>query len=336
VISYRELRLLELEILRTVLALQEGQPLVEVFGLVKTDVDQFYRIELEEFPAQIAQVALWLMDHQMNLRVSEEFGMYFARLPLKKSPTVVHGNAPQLDWADVVPPEKLSFILGNPPFVGSKYQSDPQRAEITGLFRGIPGAGILDCVSGCYIKAANYIRAGDPEAAARIRCALVSTNSITQGEQAGVLWPELLRRGAHIHFAHSAFRWSNEARGIAAVHCVIVGFAFRDAARKTIFDYDDPRGEPHAQPAANINPCRPPSPGRIRPWTGRWTLPTWRGQKQRGSPTTPSASPSCSGSTSSTSACCRPLPRNAAPRNAPRERGDSPAELGESSPPVTG
>jgi hypothetical protein len=265
VISYRELRLLELEILRTVLALQKGQQFVEVFGLVKTDVDQFYGIELEEFPAQIAQVALWLMDHQMNLGVSEEFGMYFARLPLKKSPTVVHGNALQLDWADVVPPEKLSFILGNPPFVGSKYQSDPQRAEIAGLFRGIPGAGILDYVSGWYLKAANYIRAGGPEAEARIRCALVSTNSITQGEQAGVLWSELLRRGAHIHFAHRTFRWSNEARGIAAVHCVIVGFALHDAARKTIFDYDDPRGEPHAQPAANINPYLADAPDIVLP-----------------------------------------------------------------------
>ncbi|MBI2311096.1 MAG: class I SAM-dependent DNA methyltransferase [Betaproteobacteria bacterium] len=221
---------------------------------MRLDVDQFYGIEIEEFPAQIAQVALWLMDHQMNQAVSEEFGRYFARLPLKKSPTIVHGNALQLDWASIVPAEHLSYILGNPPFGGSKYQTDAQRAEITGLFEGVPGAGILDYVTGWYIKAARFIKTSGPEAAARIRCALVSTNSITQGEQAGVLWPELLRLGAHIHFAHRTFQWSNEARGVAAVHCVIIGFALHNAQRKTIFDYDDPRGEPHALAAANINP----------------------------------------------------------------------------------
>ena len=101
------------------------------------DVDQFYGIEIEEFPAQIAQVALWLMDHQMNLRVSEEFGQYFGRLPLAKSATIVHGNALRLDWREIVPPRELSYILGNPPFGGKKDQSAEQKADMAAVFATI-------------------------------------------------------------------------------------------------------------------------------------------------------------------------------------------------------
>ena len=121
VISYRELRKLELEILRASLALEResGQRLVDIQQLVSVDVDQFYGIEIEEFPAQIAQVALWLVDHQMNVRVSEEFGNYFARIPLVSTPHIVHGNALRVDWNDVLPAERCSYVLGNPPFVGA-------------------------------------------------------------------------------------------------------------------------------------------------------------------------------------------------------------------------
>jgi type II restriction/modification system DNA methylase subunit YeeA len=120
VIAYRELRLLELEILRASLALEREfkQSLIDIFQLLSIDVDQFHGIEIEEFPAQIAQVALWLVDHQMNLKVSEEFGMYFARIPLKTSPHIVHGNALAFDWNDVLPVERASYVMGNPPFVG--------------------------------------------------------------------------------------------------------------------------------------------------------------------------------------------------------------------------
>lgn len=245
-ISYRELRLLELEILRTVH--RSGQRHLDIFGLVRLDVDQFFGIELEEFPAQIAQVALWLMDHQMNLLVSEEFGMYFARLPLKKSPTIVHGNALKLDWADIVPPEQLSYLLGNPPFVGAKYLNEAQRNEAREIFAIIKDGGVLDYVAAWYVKAACYIRN------TQIRCAFVSTNSITQGEQVGALWGWLLAQGIKIHFAHRTFRWSNEAPGMAAVHCVIIGFAPFDNGRKVIYEYDAVNGEPHAIAAANINP----------------------------------------------------------------------------------
>lgn len=281
VISYRELRLLELDVLRAAAQLQghAGQRSVDVHQLIGINVDQFFGIEIEEFPAQIAQVALWLVDHQMNLRVSEEFGQYFARIPLVTSPRIVHGNALTLDWDEVLPASQCSYVLGNPPFVGAKFMSDAQRADSRAVFTGIDGAGLLDFVAAWYVKAARYLQGtavspppspgtlvfGASGAASGklvfaavpkepVRCAFVSTNSITQGEQVGVLWGWLLGQGVHIHFAHRTFAWSNEARGKAAVHCVIVGFGLQDRPGKLIYEYEDIKGEPHAVPATNINP----------------------------------------------------------------------------------
>ena len=247
VITYRELRRLELELLRVVHA-GPGSRFLDIHQELQIDVDQFFGIEIEEFPAQIAQVALWLVDHQMNVRVSEEFGLYFARIPLKTTPHIVNGNALRLDWAEVLPPERCSYVLGNPPFVGKQYQNAEQKVDLEMVTVGMKGAGVLDFVAAWYVKAASYIRG------TQIRCAFVSTNSISQGEQVGVLWGWLLAQGIHIHFAHRTFQWSNEARGMAAVHCVIVGFAAFDTERKTIYEYDDVRSEPHALLAVNINP----------------------------------------------------------------------------------
>jgi len=247
VITYRELRKLELELLRVVHA-GPGSRFLDIHQELQIDVDQFFGIEIEEFPAQIAQVALWLVDHQMNVRVSEEFGLYLARIPLKTTPHIVNGNALRLDWAEVLPPKRCSYVLGNPPFVGAKFLDDAQRADVAQVFAGIEGGGLLDLVAAWYVKAARYV---DGTA---IRCAFVSTNSISQGEQVGVLWGWLLARGIRIHFAHRTFRWSNEARGIAAVHCVIIGFGAFESADKTIYEYDDIRGEAHAVNASNINP----------------------------------------------------------------------------------
>ena len=253
VISYRELRELELAVLRA--GNPVGQQGIDVQRLIGIDVDQFYGIEIEEFPAQIAQVALWLMDHQMNLRVSEEFGLYFARIPLRTSPHIVHGNALRLDWDEVLPAERCSFVLGNPPFVGAKFMDDAQRADTRQVFTGIGNAGLLDLVAAWYVKAAGYVKVPivgiEP---AQVRCAFVSTNSITQGEQVGVLWGWLLAQGMHIHFAHRTFSWSNEASSKAAVHCVIIGFGLEDRPGKVIYGYDDIKGAAHAVPAANINP----------------------------------------------------------------------------------
>lgn len=269
VITYRELRLLELEVLRAAHA--SGQQMLDIHQLITVDVDQFFGIEIEDFPAQIAQVALWLVDHQMNIKVSEEFGAYFVRIPLAHSATIVHGNALQLDWNAVLPAASCSYVLGNPPFVGKKEQSAEQKAELLAVCAGINGAGVLDYVSAWYVKAARYMASRrhsglDPESIHSqaldsrlrgnddIRAAFVSTNSITQGEQVGALWGWLLAQGISIHFAHRTFSWSNEARGKAAVHCVIVGFALADVAGKTLFEYEDIKGDAHAVKAANINP----------------------------------------------------------------------------------
>jgi len=258
VIAYRELRKLELDVLRVVHA-ETGSRFLDIHQEISVDVDQFFGIEIEEFPAQIAQVALWLMDHQMNVRVSEEFGMYFARIPLKTSPHIVNGNALTLDWNDVLPAEQASYVLGNPPFVGAKFMDDAQREDAQRVFADIKSGGLLDFVAAWYVKAARYIHPSPASGRGaggegKTRCAFVSTNSITQGEQAGVLWGWLLAQSIRIHFAHRTFQWSNEARGMAAVHCVIIGFGAFDIEKKTIYEYEDIRGAAHAVAARNINP----------------------------------------------------------------------------------
>ena len=270
VITYRELRLLELEVLRASRDLADSRSRLlfdtNLHQEVSIDVDQFHGIEIEEFPAQIAQLALWLIDHQMNLRVSEEFGLYFARIPLQATPHIVHGNALQIDWADVVAPERCSYVLGNPPFVGAKFMNDAQRADAQGVFAGIGSGGLLDFVAAWYVLAVRYARASQ---GSMPRCAFVATNSIMQGEQVGVLWGWLLAQGAKIHFAHRTFQWSNEARGVAAVHCVIVGFGLGDVAAKTIYEYDDVRGAAHAETAKNINPYLVDAPDVVLPRRSR-------------------------------------------------------------------
>jgi hypothetical protein len=250
VIAYRELRLLELEILRASLALEREfkQSLVDIFQLLSIDVDQFHGIEIEEFPAQIAQVALWLADHQMNLKVSEEFGMYFARIPLKTSPHIVNGNALTLDWNSVLPAERASYVMGNPPFIGHHLQSEEQKSLLRSELHDVSAAGVMDFVSAWYVKAARYIRD------TKIEVAFVATNSITQGEQVGILWSALLKEGVRINFAHTTFRWSNEARGKAAVYCVIIGFAQFERDQKILFEYDTPDAEPHTRVVSHINP----------------------------------------------------------------------------------
>jgi len=247
VITYRELRLLELEVLRAVHS-GPGSRFLNIHQELTLDVDQFYGIEIEEFPAQIAQVALWLIDHQMNLKVSEEFGMYFARIPLRTTPHIVRDNALRLDWNDVFPAERLSYIISNPPFSGAMVMGDSQREDMALMFSDLPGHGVLDYVSCWYWKAAKFIDK------TKIGVGFVSTNSITQGEQVGLLWAPIMHRyRMKIHFAHRTFRWSNEARGVAAVHCVIIGFSQTEPAIRTIFEYDTVNGEPHAVTARNIN-----------------------------------------------------------------------------------
>ncbi|MBX3723255.1 MAG: class I SAM-dependent DNA methyltransferase [Turneriella sp.] len=155
VIAYRELRLLEIEILKKLH--KSGQGVLDVGDILWLDVDMMYGIEYEEFPARIAEVAMWLIDHQMNMAASEEFGQYFVRLPLKKAANIVHGNALRIDWGEVVPKEKLSYIMGNPPFVGSKLMDEEKRNDLLALAPEVKGIGVLDYVAGWYIKAASLL-----------------------------------------------------------------------------------------------------------------------------------------------------------------------------------
>lgn len=250
VVAYRELRLLELEALQEIMRdrTERGERFLDAASLCRVNVDQFFGIEIEEFPAQIAKVALWLTDHQMNLKVRDAFGEYMARIPLTTAPTVVCANALRLDWREVVSPSELTYIVGNPPFVGARMASPEQKAELLDVFAGTKNAGNLDYVTCWHRKAAEFIQG------TRIEVAFVSTNSISQGEQAALLWEPLAARfGVKINFAHQTFKWSNEARANAAVFCVIVGFATFDRPTKTLYVYDDVRAEPHVQTAKEIN-----------------------------------------------------------------------------------
>jgi hypothetical protein len=247
IITYRELRLLELEVLRVLN--KSGQRVIDVSSIILIDVDQFYGIEYEEFPARIAEVAMWLIDHQMNMLVSNEFGQYFVRLPLKKAAQIRHADALETDWESVVTKNDLSFIIGNPPFIGSKIMKQSQRDQIVKEFDNADGSGVLDYVTGWYIKSAKFIQG------TKIKVAFVSTNSIVQGEQTSILWePMISKYNVKIHFAHRTFKWSNEAKGNAAVYCVIIGFANFDTPNKSIFEYENIKGEAHEVKVKNINP----------------------------------------------------------------------------------
>ena len=247
VITYRELRELELETLKELFGRQTEMTLADINRLSQVDVNQFYGIEISEWPARIAEVALWLMDHQMNLKVSEAFGQLYQRLPLKKSPHIHCANALRKDWKDVLPPAQCSYVLGNPPFIGKHLMTGEQGMDMQLVWCETGGAGVLDYVTGWYRKAAEYIHG------TRIVAGFVSTNSISQGEQVGVLWRPLFQKfGLKIHFAHRTFAWESEARGKAHVHVVIIGFGAFDTADKRIYDYETVNAT--VTPAKNISP----------------------------------------------------------------------------------
>jgi hypothetical protein len=229
VVTYRELRLLELEVLK---ARHAKNRFTDVSAFCLVDVDAMFGIEINEFPALIAEVAMWLIDHQMNLALSETFGQYFVRLPLKKSAKIAHGNALRINWADVIKPEICSYILGNPPFVGHHYQSSSQRKDQEMVMAEIQSSGVIDYVANWYVKAAQFNQGH------AIEIGFVSTNSICQGEQASLIWPVLLGKyGMKISFAHRTFSWQSEAKGKAHVHCVIVGLTRIPKSAKRIYEY---------------------------------------------------------------------------------------------------
>lgn len=188
------------------------------------------------------------------MKLSESFGQSLIRLPLKKSAHITHGNALTIDWQDVIAPSKLSYMLGNPPFVGARKKNEKKSDETAAVFAGSKGASNLDYVAAWYLLAAQYIQG------THIKVAFVSTNSITQGEQVAALWqPMLSHYGIHIHFAHRTFKWTideKKAKGmkIANVHCVIIGFSAHKAEEKFLFEYETPVSDPHRIQVKNINP----------------------------------------------------------------------------------
>ncbi len=238
VIAYREIRRLELEALKA----QYGDQQIDAALLSRVTVDQFYGIEYEEFPARIAEVAMWMMDHIANNEINEAFRLNYARIPLKDSAHILHADALETDWGALLAPEQCSYIMGNPPFVGAKFQSQLQREQVRKI-AGLGGSGgTLDYVAAWFIKAGQFAKVNP-----RVHVAFVSTNSICQGEQVAQLWPILFDRfGLEIAFAHRTFSWGSEARGKAHVHVVIVGLAHRDnePAEKRLFSYPDIKGDP--------------------------------------------------------------------------------------------
>ncbi|MFH0978978.1 MAG: DNA methyltransferase [Candidatus Woesearchaeota archaeon] len=249
-IAYRELRRLQVKIHLRLRKLK-GHSHQRVLNIVfdnDLNVDSMFGIEILEFPARIAQVGLWLTDHLVNRELSKEFGLYYKRLPLKKTANIIIGNALRLDWETIIPKREPIFILGNPPFISRKNRNEEQKTDMDLVCGSINNYKLLDYVSCWYIKTAEYIKDTN------IKVGLVSTNSITQGEQVGILWDFLMTtKSVKINFAHRTFTWCSDARWKAHVHVVIIGFSIIEDKNKYIYDYEDPNSEPVKIKANNIN-----------------------------------------------------------------------------------
>lgn len=248
-VAYREIRRLEHRLVELIV---DQTSLIDVTELLRVRVEQFAGIELEEFPALVAKTSMWLADHQMNIEASERLGVYYTRLPLQEGANIVQADALDIDWETVVPAEDLDYIVGNPPFIGSHMMSPAQKSQLKRAAGNLRQSGFLDYVSAWYFLAARMMSAHP-----QIKSAFVSTNSIAQGEQPAILWPGLLDDGFKINFAHQTFRWSNSARDVASVHCVIVGFSKVDEAPE-LYEYPEITGEPVLNLVEEISPYLQP------------------------------------------------------------------------------
>ena len=253
IIAYRELRELEIELIRELRRGRgdETQRALDTADLSRITVDQFYGIEIGEFPARIAETALWMMDHIMNNRLSLAFGQSYVRIPLEGSAHILNADALETDWTALLPPEDCSFVFGNPPFGGAKFQDTAQRAQVRRIAALGKMGGTLDYVTAWFLQAGEYVQKGPA------RIGFVATNSITQGEQVAQLWPTLFDRARlEVAFAHRTFAWGSDARGKAHVHVVIVGLDRREDTRadKRLFSYPDINGEPEETGHAALSP----------------------------------------------------------------------------------
>lgn len=226
--SYVSLRRIE----NQVIALRnKGQAVIGDFANpVKVNIHQFYGIEINDFAVSVATTALWIAEQQMLQETEKIASFQIKSLPLKAYHNIKEGNALRIDWSEVIAPEKLNYIMGNPPFVGLSLRTTAQQEDMDMIFKGNDRAGRLDYVAAWYRKAADYMLN------TRIEAAFVSTNSICQGEQVPILWEELFQKGIHINFAYRTFIWQSEASLKAHVHCVIVGFSYQERAIKTIYE----------------------------------------------------------------------------------------------------
>jgi len=249
VIAYRELRRIENDVINELFFKGQAQGgLLDIATLCRVNIGQFYGIEIDEAATHIARVALYITDHQLNLEAANKFGKTRATVPLITTPHIHNSNALRIDWNDVVSAEDCSYVFGNPPFIGKKMQSKEQKEELLSVFEKVKNASDLDYVSCWYIKASNYIKGN-----LNIEVAFVSTNSITQGEQTAILWSALAKHNVVINFAYRAFKWSNEGRGVAGVHCVIIGFGLFDRKIKRIYPPSDSSESANADVVNQIN-----------------------------------------------------------------------------------
>ncbi len=252
VVSYRELKTLELQAVESILKTEDNRDRSVFMDWVKdyskVSINQFYGIEIEEFPVDIARVSMWLMEHVMNCRFGKLLGTVIPSIPLKTGAQIVCANALRTDWETVFPVQNLSYIIGNPPFGGASTMTKEQKAEVRAVFNGVECSGTLDYVTAWYGKSVALL---DKNVA--IECAFVSTNSICQGEQVAPLWGGFFKQGIHINFAHQTFQWRNEAKDNAGVHCVILGLAKQEREHKQLFLYDSPKAEPKSCEVKQIN-----------------------------------------------------------------------------------
>lgn len=238
--TYLSLRRLENEVISE---LNKGQIVLDMGSPIKVSISQFYGIEINDFAVTVAKTALWIAESQMMKETEDVVHMSLDFLPLKTNAYIVEGNALRLDWESVVPKSELNYIMGNPPFVGARLMEKEQKEDLTYIFAGYKNTGNLDYVSGWYKKAADMMHGNS------IRAALVSTNSIIQGEQVPILWKILFEIGVHIDFAYRTFIWDSEAKVKAHVHCVVIGFSIASYVKdKLIFSSE------RAIRANNINP----------------------------------------------------------------------------------
>ncbi len=239
--TYLSLRKLENDIIRQLIDAQKGAAAGQImmgldgdFNPIKVSIAQFYGIEINDFAATVAKTALWIAESQMMKKTEDIIHMNLDFLPLKSYVNIVEGNALGVDWESVVPKEKLNYIMGNPPFVGARQMSKEQKEDMSYVFDKFKGLGNLDYVSAWYWAAAEFVQN------THISVAFVSTNSITQGEQAALLWKPLMQdKSISIHFAHQTFKWVSESMDTAAVHCVIIGFGA--IKRKNCYIYSSSR-----------------------------------------------------------------------------------------------